>query len=105
MRAGELTKKVTIWAQQPAVIHGVPKPTWYELATVWAQVSPISGREFLAMDKKNADVTTRIRIRFIAGIKSSFRVYDGLRQFNIEYVIDVDEKHDELELMCKEIVE
>ncbi|WP_374711533.1 phage head closure protein [Symbiobacterium terraclitae] len=84
--------------------YGQPIDTWQDVATVWAAVEPLRGREYFAAHQVQAEVTTRIRIRYRRGIRPEMRVlYDG-RVFNILSVIDPEERHRELQLMCREVV-
>ena len=83
---------------------GQPIDTWQDICTVWAAVEPLSGREFWAAQQVQAEVTTRIRIRYRQGIRPEMRVlYDG-RTYDIQTVIDPEERHVELQLMCREVV-
>lgn len=83
---------------------GQPVDTWKDVATVWGAVEPLRGREYFAAAQVQAEVTTRIRIRYCRGIRPDMRVlYDG-RLFNILSVIDPEERHRELQLMCREVI-
>lgn len=106
MRAGELRHRVTI--QQPVEVlddYNTPSVVWQDFARVWAAIEPLSGREYLQLQNTNAEITVRIRIRYLPGITPAMRVVYGSRVFNIQAVIDVEEKHRELHLMCAEAVE
>lgn len=50
MQAGKLRHRVTI--QEPVMVQnpetGAVNKTWQDIATVWAEVSPLSAREFIA---------------------------------------------------------
>ena len=79
--------------------------TWTGVGDFWASVEPIRGREFVEMKQAQAEISTRIRMRFTDGITPTMRVrYDG-RDFEIQAVIHVEEKQRELQLMCSERVE
>jgi len=77
--------------------------TWSGVGDYWASVEPIRGREFVEMRQGQAEITTRIRMRFRDGIKATHRVrYDG-RLFEIQAPpINVNELNRELDLMCSE---
>lgn len=103
MDAGRLDKRITI--QSVAVTRnaiGEPIQSWADVATVWAAVEPVQGREFWEQQQVQSEVTTRIRIRYRAGITAAMRVVYGSRLLNIRSVIDPKERHDELQLMCSE---
>lgn len=104
--AGILRHRITIEQYTVTgrnVIGGEVKE-WVPVATVWAAVEPIRGREFFAAHQVNAEVTTRIRIRYLPGVAPTMRVQFGNRTYDIRTVIDVDERHLELQLMCVEKV-
>lgn len=83
---------------------GQPVQEWQDVATVWAAVEPLRGREYWAAAQVQSEVTTRIRIRYRSGVRPDMRVlYDG-RLYNINAVIDPEERHMELQLMCKEVL-
>ncbi len=83
---------------------GQPIDAWQDVATVWAAVEPLRGREYFAAAQVQAEVTTRIRIRYRKGIRPDMRVRYGERTYNINAVIDPEECHRELQLMCREAV-
>ena len=104
MRAGQLRQRVTV--QEKSVTrddYGAEVITWTDLATVWAAVQPLTGREWIEGRQETAGVTTRIRMRYRSGITPEMRVSFGDIEFNILSVIHVKER--ELHLMCREIVE
>jgi SPP1 family predicted phage head-tail adaptor len=76
--------------------------TWTEVVTVWANVVPLTGVERIAAMQAAAALTHRVEIRYRPGITAKHRgVYAG-RVFEIRAVIDVDEAHDEMHLLCEE---
>jgi SPP1 family predicted phage head-tail adaptor len=84
---------------------GGEEPVWTDVAEVWARVSPVSGKEFFASAQVNAEVTTKITMRYIKGITPKMRVvFDG-RSFDIVSVLDFEERGIELNLMCRESVQ
>ena len=110
MAAGELRHKIVIERQVEASDSfggaGVPT-TWETFATVYAAIEPGSAREFIAAQQLSADQTTTIRIRYLAGLTPKMRVrYDdpqrGARYFDIQGVIDVDERRRHMHLICVE---
>jgi SPP1 family predicted phage head-tail adaptor len=106
LKAGSINKRVVIERQvtgSPAADeYGAPIYTWETLATVWAAVEPISGREFWAQQQVQSEITARIRIRYRNDVASGMRVVYGSRYYAIKSVIDPQEYHQELQLMCSE---
>lgn len=75
---------------------------WTDIATVWAAIEPLSGREYFAASQENTEVTTRITIRYLPGITTDLRVVFGGRVFEVLSAIDPGERNISLILMCKE---
>lgn len=75
MRAGQLRHRITL--QRPVATQdewGDPSPSWEDVATVAASIESISGREFFSAQQVQADVTTRITIRWRNGIEPAMRI-------------------------------
>ncbi len=98
-----LNKRATIL--QPSTQTGaynVPTGDPITVATVWAAVEPLRGREYFAAAAEHAEVTTRIRIRWRPGIDRTMTVRCDGAEFEILHIIDPGFAHKELQLMCKE---
>jgi SPP1 family predicted phage head-tail adaptor len=105
MRAGLLRHRVTI--EEKSVTRsatGAEDITWSTVATVWAEVHPLRGREFLEAKGLQEETSTRIRIRHRDGLDPSMRVTWGSHTYDIQAVIPIREESREIELMCREIV-
>lgn len=103
MRSGRLRHRVTI--QQPvAAVNGYGEriTTWSTVATVWGAVEPLRGREFFDAEQVQAEISHRVVLRYRSGISSTMRLLHLSRVLHIQQVIDVDERHRELQLMCRE---
>ena len=106
MRIGQLRHRVTI--QSPT---STPDSAGQELITytggvsVAAEVVDLSGEEFIAARQLNAEVTTRVTIRYRTGIGPSMRVLHGTRELPlVSPPIDPDGRRRWYHLMCKEVV-
>ncbi|QYR20804.1 phage head closure protein [Paenibacillus sp. sptzw28] len=103
---GRLNKRVTI--RRPPTdtdTYGQPLDVgWTDVATVWAAIEPLRGREYFAAMQENADVTTRIRIRWRHGIDRTMIAVDDASGtvFEIGHIIHPEFAKQELQLMCKE---
>jgi SPP1 family predicted phage head-tail adaptor len=106
MRAGDLNKRITIYqlvtGSPVADELGNPNTTWDDIETVWAAIEPISGREFWAQQQVQSEITVRIRIRYRDDILPGMKAEYGSKTYVIQTIIDKDEKHQELQLMCSE---
>lgn len=106
MQAGRLRHRVSIQQRVEARNgYGELIATWSTLATVWGSVEPIRGREFFEAEQVQSEISTRVRIRYYDGITAQMRVLFGSRKLQILAVIDVNERHKEMQLMCKEMTD
>lgn len=104
INVGNFRNKITIQSTaQAADAYGALVDTWGTFATWWASVEPLNGREYVEAGKVNAEVTTRIKGRYISGVLPAMRAMFGTRVFSIVSVININERNRELELMCREI--
>lgn len=108
MQAGKLRQRITL--QEKSVVRdsfNAEQVTWIPLAstpTVWASVTPISGREFVEQDAAAAQVTFKVKIRWRDDLLPSMRVVCGALKLNIEAVLP-DGLQRECVLMCSTIIE
>lgn len=89
---------------------GEVEVTYEEAFTSWVSIEPIAGREFFTSQQVQADVTTRIRMRFRAGVTETMRFIhvidhgspDVADVYDIEAVLpDSKSGRRELVLMCR----
>lgn len=105
MRVGPLRHRITV--EQATVSrdsYGGEVETWGVFATVWASVSPLIGREYIAAKQVSASVTHKIRMRYLAGMTPKMRISWDNRLFDVESILDVDERHAEMVIMATEII-
>ncbi|ELW8193959.1 TPA: phage head closure protein [Yersinia enterocolitica] len=106
MRAGGLRHKVTIQTFTTTQLpSGQPLKQWNDVATVWAEVKAISGRELIASGAEMSEITIRIWMRYRADVSSANRIRFTVRggkpmNYDITAVIP-DERFTRLELLCK----
>lgn len=91
MRAGKLRQRVMLQRNGPhqdpesgEIING-----WADLTTkpVPCSVEPVSGREFIAGQATQNEVTARIVIRYRAGVSAAMRAVHCGITYNIEAVL------------------
>lgn len=98
-----LDKRITILRPAgPDDEYGQPLDEPIEVCKVWAAIEPLQGKEFIAAMQENAEVTTRIRIRYRSGIDRTMTVRHKEHEFEVLYTIDPKFEHKELQLMSKE---
>jgi SPP1 family predicted phage head-tail adaptor len=104
MQSGKLRHRMTL--QRRAVTRnrdGDVLQKWVDVAKPWAAVEPVSGREFIAAAASQSKVSTRITIRYRAGVNHDMRILHRDRIYNIEAVLpDKVSGLEYLTLMCSE---
>jgi SPP1 family predicted phage head-tail adaptor len=75
---------------------------WQDVVTVWASVEPLSGREYFYSHQIKAEVTHRVRMRYREGLTVKMRVKHLDRVLAIESLLDLQERHEILEILCRE---
>lgn len=106
MNAGKLRHRVTIQELVRADDgYGGITETWQDVATVWAAVEPLRGSERYRAQQVQSELAYKVTMRYRAGIKPQMRLVYGGRVLEIEAVIDVEELHRWLELLCSEVVQ
>lgn len=103
MRAGILRDRIIIqhktvtadgWGQEIEV--------WSDLATVWANVRFMSGKEYISANRETAQIQASIRIR-IRSVDSGMRVIFNGKVYEITSVLP-NSKAAYIDLVVKEIV-
>jgi SPP1 family predicted phage head-tail adaptor len=84
--------------------YGAENKVWSDLANVWASIEPISGKEYFAAQQVNAEVSTKIIIRYRKDVEPKMKIKYMGRYFEILSVIHTKEQKKELQLMCKELI-
>lgn len=104
MRAGQLRHKLSIERPQTeTTASGHTKISSYDcIGTMRASIEPLRGREMLQAQQVNAETTHRIRARHRKDIRTSDRLTKDGRVFEIESILNVDERNRELEIMAIE---
>lgn len=108
MKAGKLRTRITI----EQLVTGSPQTTpigevdaaWATYASVYAQIQPMLGREFMAAEQVQSKVDTKIRCRYMPdvtdGITAAMRINASGVYYNIEAAINVDNLNREWLLYC-----
>lgn len=105
MQAGKLRHRIMLQHKVSVQdqLTGAVNPEWRDLKKVWADVVPLSAREFIAAQATQAEITTRITIRYRAGLTNANRIVFRDRIYNIEGVLpDAVSGREYLTLPCSE---
>lgn len=110
VRAGKFNRRVTL--QQPVFTRnrGAAITTFADVATVWAAIEPLRGKEFFESQKHTDQTTIRIRIRFRNDVRPTWRIKmsetatspPGERLFRITGQINPFDGRQELQFMVQE---
>lgn len=108
LASGELNRRITL--QQRSIVadsFGEPLAVWTDLASLWAGIQPLSGRELELAQKVSSEVTHRITIRYRASLTdtrsmAALRLLYRNRTFNVHAVLNEDEANVQLQFLASE---
>ena len=105
MYAGRMDTRVTV--QRPETTRdawGGVVEGWGLVASTWAAVEPLTGRELFAAQATQSETTYRLTTRYMAGVTPSCRVLlDDGRVLGITAVIDLRNQHRYMQFLCREL--
>ncbi len=102
-RIGDLNKQLAL--EQPVDTLddiGSVARIWSLVDHVWAQITPVAGREDFAAEHDESVLTHRILIRWRPDVTGAMRLRQNARCFNIHAALDWDEKRRFMLLQCQE---
>lgn len=87
--AGKLRHKVSIQQNiETQQSDGSMVPSWVDVyPKLYAEIAPLSAREFLASGTQEMGIQTRITIRYKKNIKAKMRLLHGDTIYNIESIL------------------
>jgi len=105
IEAGKLRHRIVIvkptLAQDTA--GGWSEDAENQVATVWASIEALTGRELYAAQQQVSEVTHKITMRYWPGITANMNVWFQQRQFRILAApLDPDERKKLLVMLCLE---
>lgn len=105
LNAGRLSRKVTFLQYTDTVDeHYRTKQTLKEYATVWAEIKPMRGYEYLEYYREKNKVQTKITCRYRDDITEDMVVSFNGKLHEITAIIDIEDLHTALEIMVQERV-
>lgn len=81
---------------------GQSKQTIKEIKKVWANIVPLSGREFYEAQKLAADTSYKIYTRYQNFVKHDMFIKYKEQIFDITNIVDMGTEHKMLEIRCTE---
>jgi len=82
--------------------YGAESIAWITVATVWAAIEPLAGRELIAAQAAQSETTGKIRIRFRSDVSPAMRGKFGEKIYNFLAAIDMDERNREIWIYTSE---
>jgi len=104
MRIGDLRHRISLQelVSIPDGMGGFSEE-WQDVATVWASVEPLRGQERYLAQQTLQEVTHKVTMRYREGVSTRMRIFFGGRLFTIKAILDPEERHKWLEILCSEI--
>lgn len=102
---GRLTQQIAI--EEPTATqdaYGAVTHSWAKKCYCWAAIETPSGREAILSGQPQGVLSHVVRIRYKSDITPKMRVKWGTRVLNIGSAIDPNQRHEELQLVCTEVL-
>ena len=105
MKIGKLRHRIEIQGKHVSrSSFGEEVIEWVTFITTWASVEPLIGKEYFATKQTQASTSHKITMRYQMGIKPYNRVKYGDRIFDINAILNVEEKDRELVIYATESI-
>ncbi len=104
---GKLNKRITFLKLSELTDDmGQTKTEWVQYRSVWATVKPFKSSEYNFMGKLKPETTHRFYVRYNQYVTADMRILYHGRTFEISGPpIDMDERHEMLEIQATEVFE
>ena len=102
LTASRLRERVTIQRRGEGVdALGQPLTAWTDVATVWAAVETISGREAHVAMQMGAQISYRVIVRSSVDIRATDRIVWGARVLTVEAVLPHQDREQHVVLVSE----
>jgi SPP1 family predicted phage head-tail adaptor len=102
--AGDLDQRLTLQSNAPTQpTEGISIDNWTDVATVWAKIEDLGGRESFQAAAVYAEADVKITIRYRDGVTPDMRGVCGSRVFNIIGPPVQKGRREWLLLFCEEV--
>lgn len=103
MKVGKMRYRITFETLVSTIdTAGFTTEEWITHQTVWADMVPATGKEFIAAAQTVAEVSTKIYIRYQKGLNPSMRIRYEERIFDIQSILP-DERQGMITILSKEV--
>lgn len=108
---GKYTKRITVQKVKDDVaisdsgeVNTIDDDQWENVVERWASVGPITGRETWLVNHADAEISHEVKMRYLEGMTSRYRILFQGRKLNIVSVMNPEELHftSEMILACNE---
>lgn len=108
MTAGKLNRRVTV--QKPDSVldeYGQPSTGWVNIATVWANIKPVSGREKMRAMAMEATLTHTVMVRYRPDLlpevdADTWRILYGTKVLDVTSAVDLNDERKYIVFDCVE---
>ena len=99
---GRLRNRIDIYKKKTITTSiGSDKEVYAKVKSVYAEIRPLRGKEYLESVQLEHRISYKLTIRYTDIDETDYILYQN-KWFDIESVIDVENRHRDIELMCNE---
>lgn len=84
--------------------YGEVTNQWEDYKTVWAEIKPVSGKQFFEAKQINSEISHNVYIRYRLDLSPNMRILYKGRVFDILYIMNVNEDNSLMQIYCKELL-
>jgi SPP1 family predicted phage head-tail adaptor len=102
MQAGKLWHEITIEQRNDTRdLIGASVASWATYLTTYAELLNSNGVEVLQAKQVNSFIDSAFKIRWDSGVRSNMRIVFKSRNYNIEWIDNIEERDKEMILYCR----
>lgn len=104
MRAGKLRHYVDLQSPTQTVgAMGGLTVSYAHDSYSWASIQPQAGSEAVKAGQAQAKDSVLITIRYHATVKPTWKIVNGSKTYEVNAIINIDERNREMQLSCTEV--
>ncbi len=104
MKPGKMRYRITLEENAGSQDeYGNITDEWTEVCTVWADIVPVSGREYLAAEQNMSETQYKIYMRYRKGINAKMRAREGDHVYELLSVLG-SQRSGMLTLMARDVL-
>ena len=105
MKFSKMRHRITFLKPLDKKLNGMNEsvPTYTDYKTVWAFVTPKTGREYDEAQKIRAETTYNVHTRYFTDITAEMQIRFNDRILKIESVLNINERNEELQIVASEV--